>query len=723
MFMNILITGGYGFIGSHIAERFFKENHRIFIIDNLFSGKKENIDFKHRSFIGDVTNEKCESFFKAHSFDVVIHCAAQTDADRSIEKPFEDSSTNILGLINMLNLSRKYGVKTFVFCSSAAVYSEHAPLPMKEEDELDPISPYGINKMNGELYCRKWEEMYGLSSLILRLSNVYGPRQHVSAESDEISIYTAKSMKQEAITIFGAGKQTHDFVYVGDVAEAVYQSVINRLHGIYNVSSNTQTSIEELVAMLSKWKLQGSIEFLESKARDIVFSQLDNTKLKKELGWMPKKSLEEGLEITLDYYKKIPVAEPVKERSSNSALWSSQWMHFAESIVLFLMFYALSLIAVPAVEIKDFWMIYVLLAALLFGKTQAIIASFLSIAIYVNQAASTGRELVFLFMDNDPIATFVTYLLIGLVVSYVVDRRKIELSFTKDELISSQAQYSFLSSVYEETLEIKNELQQQILRSDNGIGQVYQTTQALDTLEPEALFSSSIHVLEQTLKAKHFALYAISPNGFARLISKSGDPLFMPEASLKIEEDSFFYKAVKKKQLIFNDSLLPSEPFFAAPIVQQGLPVAMVVCYDVKFQKLTLSYRNSVDVIIRLISAAFERSSSYIQEVHDVRYVEETSAMKPANFTRILEQKQQAAETLYVPYTILQVKEEKYTKEKLQLIGAAIRTTDYFGFTDEGKLHIILSNTEPKNAAIVAERLRKKGIDTVGVKEELTYVG
>src|SRR5690606_26900714 len=117
-------------------ERFYKENHRVFIIDNLFSGEKENVDFKHRAFIGDIADEKCESFFKAHSFEVVVHCAAQTSLIRSVDKPFEDSSTNILGLINMLNLSKKYGVKTFVFCSSDSVYSENLPLPLKEEDRL-----------------------------------------------------------------------------------------------------------------------------------------------------------------------------------------------------------------------------------------------------------------------------------------------------------------------------------------------------------------------------------------------------------------------------------------------------------------------------------------------------------------------------------------------------------------------------------------------------------
>lgn len=721
--MNILVTGGYGFIGSNVAERFYKENHRVYIIDSLFSGKKENVEFKHRSFIGDVTDEKCESFFKAHSFEVVIHCAAQASAERSADSPLEDSSVNIQGLVNMLNLSKKYGVKMFVFCSSAEVYSGNLYLPLKEGDLLDPVSPYGINKMTGELYCRKWEEMYGLSSLVLRFSDVYGPRQHGSAESSAVAAYTANFLKEEAITVYGSSRQTHDFIYVGDVAEAVYRGVINRLSGVFNVSTNTQTSINELLTTMNKLKTQSFIEVLESDVEDVVFSQLDNNKLKKELYWRPKISLEEGLKTTLEYYENLPTVVSVAENKASSSLSNNQWMHFLENSALFIMFYSLSLIAVPVVEMTDFWLIYVILAALLFGKTQAVFASFLAISIHVNQAYLSGRELVSLFMDNGLLAIFIMYLLVGLIVSYVVDRYKVESLFTKDELASSQAQYSFLSSVYDETLEIKNELQQQILRSDNGIGQIHQATRLLDSLEPEEILPASIQVLEQILKGKHFALYFISPNGFGRLITKSDDPLFMPEASLKIEENPLINAAVKKQEFMFNHSMVSSDPFFAAPLVQQSNTVAVIVCYDVKFQDLTLSYQNLVTVVTHLINAAFERSSNYIQEINHIRYIEGTIAMKPLYFERVLKQKQKVAETLHIPYTLIRINGEKYTAEKMKMIGSAIRETDYLGFIEEGKLNIILSNTEPREAAPVLDRLKGNNIEANIVEETLAYVG
>src|SRR5690606_10617569 len=174
---------------------------------------------------------------------------------------------------------------------------------------------------------------------------------------------------------------------------------------------------------------------------------------------------------------------------------------------------------------------------------------------------------------------------------------------------------------------------------------------------------------------------------------------------------------------MFNHSMSSSEPFLAAPLVQQGNTVAVIVCYDVKFQELTLSYQNLVTVVTHLINAAFERSSSYIQEINHLRFIEGTIAIKPLYFERVLKQKQKVAETLHIPYTLIRVNEEKYTTEKLKLIGSAIRETDYLGFVEEGKLSIILSNTEPREAALVLDRLKGKNIEANIVEEALAYVG
>ncbi|MET3576615.1 NAD-dependent epimerase/dehydratase family protein [Bhargavaea ullalensis] len=293
--MKVLITGGYGFIGSHIAERFHKEGHGIFIIDDLSAGETKNIGFPHSSLICGIEDDSCEDFFRTHSFDAVIHCAAQTSVQYSISSPKKDAETNVLGLVNMLDLSTKYGVKKFAFCSSAAVYGDNPNLPLKETETPDPLSPYGISKMNGEFYCLKWAELYGMEALVYRFSNVYGPRQQISAESGVITIFAEKLLAGEPITVYGDGRQTRDFVYVGDVAEAMYRGIMDHLSGVYNLSGNTETTIRELIGMMAGNSPEVPIVYETERTGDIRQSRLDHRKLKKALGWVPSTSLEDGL--------------------------------------------------------------------------------------------------------------------------------------------------------------------------------------------------------------------------------------------------------------------------------------------------------------------------------------------------------------------------------------------------------------------------------------------
>ena len=203
--MKVLITGGYGFIGSHVAERFFNEGHEVFIIDNLSSGKKENITFKHEHYRVSVIDSCCEQVFQAYNFDIVVHLAAQVSVAKSIINPRLDTEINTVGLVNMLSLSHKYNVKKFIFASSAAVYGMNEKIPLTEDFPCSPISPYGISKWIGESYCQKWKELYGLDSVVFRFSNVYGPRQSNEGEGGVVSIFLDSLLKGKPLEVFCDG--------------------------------------------------------------------------------------------------------------------------------------------------------------------------------------------------------------------------------------------------------------------------------------------------------------------------------------------------------------------------------------------------------------------------------------------------------------------------------------------------------------------------------------
>ncbi|WP_042461053.1 NAD-dependent epimerase/dehydratase family protein [Neobacillus dielmonensis] len=300
--MRVLVTGGYGFIGSFVAERFYKEGHEVYIIDNLSTGNKENVQFKHKFFEKNVEDPTCEAVFESNRFDVVVHLAAQVNVGTSMGDPYLDTQSNVLGLANILQLSNKYKVKKVVFASSAAVYGNNTEIPLKEDSACDPLSPYGINKWVGELYCKKWSEVYGVETLCFRFSNVYGPKQGTVGEGGVISIFINNVLEEEPLRVFGDGGQTRDFIYVEDVAFAIYRAVEYDLAGVYNLSTNTETSVNDFIASLEMLTDVKEVIYGPSKKGDIKHSRLDNKKIKKDLDWVPFHNFQEGLEKTYQWF-------------------------------------------------------------------------------------------------------------------------------------------------------------------------------------------------------------------------------------------------------------------------------------------------------------------------------------------------------------------------------------------------------------------------------------
>ena len=202
----------------------------------------------------------------------------------------------MLGLSNILQLSKKHGVKKVVFASSAAVYGLNKEIPLNEGSSCDPISPYGINKLIGEFYCNKWKNIYDLDTLCFRFSNVFGPKQGTVGEGGVISIFVKRVLQDEELVVFGNGEQTRDFIYVQDIAEAIYRGVEQNLTGIYNLSTNTEISVNQVIDYLNKLGNVKDVVYENQKNGDIKHSRLDNSKLKEDLGWEPLHTFYEGLE-------------------------------------------------------------------------------------------------------------------------------------------------------------------------------------------------------------------------------------------------------------------------------------------------------------------------------------------------------------------------------------------------------------------------------------------
>ena len=304
--MKVLVTGGAGFIGSHVVDLLAQSGYEPLVVDNLQSGNRDVVPPQVRFYHVDVTSPQIETVFEKEKPEVVIHLAAQVDVARSLKDPVEDAQQNILGTIRLLTCCQRFNVKKFIFSSSCAVYGEQEDQSIKETLPVQTKSFYGISKYTSELYIQTFNNIYQIPYTILRYANVYGPRQTPKGEGGVVSIFLKKVLKEEAPFIFGDGEQTRDFVYVKDVALANVLAIENGTNEIFNIGCNSKISINELYQMIASFSTKKIPPiFMTGRKGDIRFSRLDNSKAINLLNWKPTFNLNTGLRETFKYYKTI----------------------------------------------------------------------------------------------------------------------------------------------------------------------------------------------------------------------------------------------------------------------------------------------------------------------------------------------------------------------------------------------------------------------------------
>lgn len=303
-FKKVLVTGGAGFVASHIVDFLIQKKYDVVIVDNLSTGKETNLN-KHAKFYNKDITENIDDVFEKEKPDVVIHCAAQVMLRKSLEEPIHDAKTNIIGTINILEACKKFNVKKIIYTSTGgARVGEPEYLPVDENHPIKPTSPYGISKHSAEHYVEMYGQNYNLNYLIFCFGNVYGPRDDPAC-ARVTSIFAYKMLKGETPKIFGDGKQTRDFLYVLDLAEFIVNSIDKEpKHRLFHLANSSQISVNEIYNILQKLsgfeKPAEHISAIKGEVRDIV---LDTTLAQKELGWKPNHSFEEGLTEMFNWMK------------------------------------------------------------------------------------------------------------------------------------------------------------------------------------------------------------------------------------------------------------------------------------------------------------------------------------------------------------------------------------------------------------------------------------
>ena len=308
--MNVLVTGGAGFIGSHLVRQLLDAEHQVTVLDNVSTGTWQHLPQGKDTctcWEMDIRDKAAREKIEQGKFDVIVQLAGQTMVDVSIKDPEFDASENIMGTINVLEAARNSGVKRIIFASTAAAYGDvtEDKLPICEEETLAPMSFYGLTKVAVEKYLKLYHDLYGLDYVALRFANVYGERQGDTGEGGVISIFAKRIAKDQGITVFGDGKQTRDFIYAGDIAAGIIAAMTtDKANAVYNLSNQTETSLLELIELMAKASGK-TVEpaFAAPREGDINRSMLCNEAAVQNLNWQPKMDLAEGLARTINYFK------------------------------------------------------------------------------------------------------------------------------------------------------------------------------------------------------------------------------------------------------------------------------------------------------------------------------------------------------------------------------------------------------------------------------------
>ncbi len=302
---KILVTGGAGFIGSHLTDKLIQNGHKVLIIDNLSTGFKEHINPKAKFYQMDIRSAALDKILEKEQPEAVFHLAAQVDVRKSLEDPNLDVEINISGSINVLKSCIKHKVQRVLFASTGgAIYGEQEYFPADERHPVFPISPYGVAKLTVEKYLHCFYENFGLNYACLRLANVYGPRQNPKGDQGVVAIFCGKLLNGEQVTIYGDGKQTRDYVFVDDVVNAFVLALEFSKSEVFNIGTGIETNVNQLYEILAeKVGSNSNMVYGPERLGEQKRSVIDFAKAKRELNWEPRVNLKEGLEKSIQYYQ------------------------------------------------------------------------------------------------------------------------------------------------------------------------------------------------------------------------------------------------------------------------------------------------------------------------------------------------------------------------------------------------------------------------------------
>lgn len=719
--MKILVTGGYGFIGSHLAERLIKEKHDITIIDDFSTGNASNLNGNITLFKMGVEDAKCEKIFADFKFDVVVHLAFKALPKVGGKKYGEIYHSNTVGLCNVLLFSQKYNVKKLIVPSSYQVYGKQNKFPIHERSRILVKNEKAGSYLEREYLCNEYREK-GLNVVVLRSASIYGPRQ----PENFISRVIKQTLDDEAgqLTIMN---QIKDYIYISDAVEAIYKTCENQTSSVLNISSATgmmHSEIQEIINANIESDNKVFFNCIDEHTKPKYV--LDNQKACFELKWTPKYSIEDGIKKTVEWYLKnmdTNKSDFVNEKQPLFTLIKTKWFSgsshkYFENFMLFIILTTLMTVLELNFSIKvDLLLIYIVLVNLYYGWWHGIIAILLSIAANVGLRMGFENTTMAGIVNNASQALYIAmYFIVGGTTGYIVDRMKVEKAELQSDLDSISEELYFTNAMYDKSIEIKNSLQETIENNEDSLGKIFNIVSRLDNVIPEQILSEAAMVFSKMLKTESVHLYYLDSRKNLRLAAVRGNIKY--HKSFMHKDYDFLESVIEEGNTFINKEFTDGYPMVCAPIVQDGCTRAIVFLDGLEFRSLTYQFLNTLKVLTYLIANSISKATEYEKAIQDKKYFRDTFIMKKDWFEKLIKEKQMKLSESELPIYLVIFK-KNINDKNVNLYNRVIkvlRESDYIGNVYGAKFGILLLNTNKEEAVAIESRLRALGISDTSIE-------
>jgi nucleoside-diphosphate-sugar epimerase len=748
--LKVLIIGGYGFIGSHVAERFYKEGYEVHIIDDLSNSNNYPIHIKHKFYEKNAQDISCYNFFSNTTYDVVVFAAYKYYLDFS--SSVDSFAANCGSLLNILDLCSKYSVNKFIFISSTSVYGEPKTQNKEEnsvyEDKkirdgvvaevkreifteetiLQPESLDGIFYYQMESLITEWSRVKGLNIVILRTTNVYGPRQHI-LKSNSIGdmIYSI----QMDVDFKAPSSPYVDLIYVTDLVEAIYLSAGTFASGIYNVTQDNSTSSVVLSTIISSLK-----DGVSKKCLISYETKYSNARIKKELEWVYLYETDVGIAQTIKWFNENISIQDLSELRHKKAFEHSKdksnmtrkyWFQqgafpYIENLLLaFISFQVSNFFSIFSSFNLDIRILYIIIMSIFYGMEQAMIASVLSCILYIIERTIMEVDVISIAYDMNILVVMIRYLIVGACIGYVIDSKEAKLYSKQEEVDKLTVDYNYLKNFYDENILSSEQLKDRLLAYEDSYGKILNIISVLNTLEPEIIIFQSFQVINEILKVEDISIYLLNkPLTYMRRVGSYGNFGGILPKSVMISEQPVFENLIKTGETYVNREMNSGLPAMIAPVESNHAIIGFVMIERMEFDKMSLYSYNLFKVVVKLISEAISKAYAYTEAVHDAKFLKTTNVINPNEFKKILEIKKQLRQQYNAQFTLLKIVQSAHAisfKDLAFKISTLIRESDRVGLDHDYNFLVLLSDTTESEVEPIIKRFQENGIHTAIFEE------